>query len=992
MEFRILGPLEALDEGRDVAPPGSKRRALLALLLLHANETLPVERLIDELWGENPPVTAAKALQVHVSRLRKALGAGNGADGVIVTRGHGYQLRVDPERLDAHRFERLIAEGSGELAAGRPARAASAFESALTLWRGAPLADLLDEPFAGRETARLEDLRLAAVEQLNDAKLQLGRHAELIGQLEALIGEHPYREGLRAQLMLALYRSERQADALQAYQDARRTLVEELGIEPGERLRELERAILAQDPSLALVAVESAEPAPSRLPVPPSHTLGRDQDRQDVVALVRRPDVRLVTLTGAGGVGKTRLALEVARRLETEFDDGAWFVSLAATANAEHVSSAITQALGVKPLEGETSKEAVERYLAHKRGLLVLDNFEHLLAAAPLVSDLLAGSSGVVVLATSRKPLRLQTERCYAVAPLQVPVNGDPVAVERAAAGALFVERARSHDRDFALTDDNAGVIAKICRRLDGLPLAIELAAARTTVLDADQLNTRLARALDVLGGGTRDSPDRQRTLRATIDWSHRLLSTAEARTFARFAVFSGGATIEAAEAVTAANLDVLQGLVDKHLLLRRSDSRLWMLETVREVAREQLDTEPYAGRARERHCRHYLALAERAEPQLFTRTEAVWLPRLDAEVDNFRAALDWSLAREPALALRLAGLLYLFWEVSNRDAEGLEWVEAALDAAGDDAPVRDRARALRARVYLLAHRGVAYDWQGSMDEARSAAIDALALSRQGGDPGDVAEALLLLGDFDMANSLPQRRRRELADEALPLARESGDERLVAYALRERALTVAPEQGAAELDEAVAMLRKIGGTRQLLWLYSDTAYNAIKRGRPELARPMLESALALAHELGDPHQLAFVYGNVGLEALFTGDLERAHTAFHDQVRLCREHVLRVGAEGLSGLAAIEARRGGLERAARLLGAASAVGPWDRDVDVAAHLEKRFFAPARAQHGAQAWNAAHAEGAQMSFDQALAFGLSPPWTGLTRVPPTASPRA
>jgi DNA-binding SARP family transcriptional activator len=254
MDFRILGPLEALDEGRDLAPAGGKRRALLALLLLHANETLSRERLIDELWGESPPATATKTLQVHVSRLRKALSAGNGVGAVILTREHGYQLKLDPDRLDAHHFERLVAEGRRELATGDPNSAAAAFEAALSLWRGAPLAGLGQEPFVRREAARLEDLRVAALEDLNEAKLALGRHSELVGQIEALIGEHPYRERLHAQLMLALYRCERQADALQAYQDARTALVEELGIEPGQRLRELERAILAQDPVLAAPA------------------------------------------------------------------------------------------------------------------------------------------------------------------------------------------------------------------------------------------------------------------------------------------------------------------------------------------------------------------------------------------------------------------------------------------------------------------------------------------------------------------------------------------------------------------------------------------------------------------------------------------------------------------------------------------------------------------------------------------------------------------
>ena len=261
MDFHILGPLEALDGGQQVNLGGSKLRAVLALLLLHRGETLSSDRLIDELWGEEPPATAAKTLQVHVSRLRKALASGSGDAGeVVVTSPHGYGLEIDPEQVDAHRFERLLAEGRGELVAHRPAQALAVLEEALALWRGPVLADLSYEAFAQAEIARLEDLRVAALEQLIEAKLALGGHAEVVGQLETLIVEHPYRERLRAQLMLALYRSDRQADALQAYQDARRKLVEELGIEPGERLRELEGAILAQDAALAAPSVPAAAP------------------------------------------------------------------------------------------------------------------------------------------------------------------------------------------------------------------------------------------------------------------------------------------------------------------------------------------------------------------------------------------------------------------------------------------------------------------------------------------------------------------------------------------------------------------------------------------------------------------------------------------------------------------------------------------------------------------------------------------------------------
>jgi predicted ATPase/DNA-binding SARP family transcriptional activator len=979
MDFRILGPLEALDRGRDLAPAGSKRRALLAVLLLHANETLTIDRLVDELWGEDPPATAARTLQAHVSRLRKALdaGAGNGVRELIVTREQGYELQLDPERLDSHRFERLVAEGRAELAASRPQQAASALESALSLWRGTPLADLAYEPFAQPEIARLEELRVAALEDLNDAKLALARHGELVGQLETLIGEHPYRERLRAQLMLALYRCERQADALQAYQDARRTLVEELGIEPGKPLRELERAILAQDPALAKPVVETAEVQGSRLPLPPSRTLGRDQDQQAISQLLRRTDVRLVSLIGPGGVGKTRLALEVARGLELELRDGSWFVSLAAIAHADHVPSAIAQALGVTPLDGETPKLAVERFLAPKGGLLVLDNFEHLLPAAPLIAELLAGAPALAVLATSREPLRLQAEHRYAVAPLQVPAEADPAAVAQAAAGALFVERALSHDRSFELTVGNSAAVAEICRHLDGLPLAIELAAARSTVLDPKQLSARLAGALEVLGAGPRDAPDRQRTLRATIDWSHRLLDAAEAEAFARFAVFAGGATTEGAQEVTGAEIDALHGLVDKQLLLRGHISgpepRLSMLETVREYARERLGADPNAPETHERHCRHYLDLAERAEPELFTGGEAVWLPRLDAEVENFRAAFEWSLRHgNPTHGLRLAGLLVKFWDIRNRSAEGLDWIETALEAAGDDAPIRDRARARRALVELLVDQGAAY----TPDEARPKAVEALALSREAAEPAGIADALLGLASLDMAESHPQPRRCALADEALTYARAAGDDRLVALALLHRAGAVAPERDTGELEQAATALRRLGSARPLLALYNNAAYNAIKAGSPEGARPFLAHAVPLARELGDPVFLTLTCGNVGLEALFSQDLDRAQEAFDEGLRLCREHVVRQFApEGLGGMAAIETRRGDPERAARLLGAATAIGPVG-DADVNAELDEHFFAPARAHFGTRHWREAHAAGAEMSFEEAIAFALTP----------------
>jgi predicted ATPase/DNA-binding SARP family transcriptional activator len=975
MQFSILGPLEVRVDGRDVALGGAVPRGLLAVLLLHANEAVSMERLAVALWGEDASARAVKTIQVYVSRLRRALGDPE----LLVTTPAGYRLRVRPGELDVGEFELRVADGRRALADGQAEEAGTVLREALDLWRGPPLADVASLPFAAVEIARLEEEQLAALELRVEADLAAGRHAELVGELQRLTSQNPWSERLHGQRMLALYRSGRQADALEAYRDARAALVDELGVEPGHELRDLERAILGHDPVAQAPQPPVSAPPTGRLAAPLTRTIGREQQVTEVVDCCRRDGVRLVTLTGPGGVGKTRLSIDVALVLQVEFEHGAWFVPMAAITEPGRVASAIAQALAIPPLGGEAPEDAIRRFLAPKEALLVLDNFEHLLCAAPFVTDLLAAAPALRVLATSREPLRVAAERRFVVPPLTVPVDGNPADIEQTAASALFVERCRNHDATFTVTGDNAGAIASICRRLDGLPLAIELAAARTPLLGTKELERRLVQSLDALGPAARDAPARQRTLRATIDWSHRLLAPAEARAFARFAVFAGGASVAAAERVTGADLDALEGLVDKHLLQRRHDAagetRLLMLETIREYARERLDTDAAAADFHDRHSRHYFALVETAEPALSTAAEGEWLPRLDADLDNLRAALDWSLRNGDAtLGLRLAGLLAEFWDIRAMSAEGLAWLQTALQAAGDDAPIADRARARRAQVKLLQEQGALYDAAGLRGQAGARAVEALALSRRAGDPSGIAQALLLLGDFEEAESFPQQRRRALAEEALIYARRAGDERLIADALTARADAVAPDEGAVEREDAIAALRAIGAWRWLAMLYNRAAYHAIKAGSPERARPFLADAEPLVRELGDQMLLCAVYGNAGLSALFTGDLDGARKAFEKELRLCQELVIPwLASEGLAGLAAIASREDDLDRAARLLGAATATGPLG-DVEVTAQLERDFYAAARERHGERQWNEGQAAGAELDFADAIEVGL------------------
>ncbi|HEY6888664.1 MAG TPA: BTAD domain-containing putative transcriptional regulator, partial [Solirubrobacter sp.] len=722
MRFAILGPLEVLGANGPLSVGGPRQRALLTALLVRANEPVSSEQLAIALWGDEVAVDRVNAVYVNVSRLRKSLQD----DGhVLETTSAGYRLHVGPEELDATVFARLVKQA----VAAEPARALELAGAALALWRGEPLADSVAAPFVQVEIARLQEQRLEALEVRVDAALAMGRHAALIGDLQGLLAEHPTRERFAADLMLALYRSGRQAEALEVYRNARGGLVEQAGIEPGPELQRLHEAVLNQDPSIESparageVARElrtQSKPPPdasgrgwrSAMPRPPNRTIGRDREVGAVADRLRAEHVRLLTLTGPGGVGKTRLALEAARAVEADFADGAWFVSLAALEQSQHVAGAIVDALNVVAVTGEAPEEAVERFLAAKHLLLLVDNCEHLPAAAAFLGTLPAAGPGVTVLATSREPLAVHAEEVFLVPPLAMPdpaTDGDLDALLRGDAIALFCERARAHDADFELSQDSAGPVASICRRLDGLPLAIELAAARCALLSPSEIVARLGVALSALGSGPRDAPARQRTLRTTIDWSYALLDDDEKACFARMAVFAGGATVDAAETITGADLDTVDRLVAKSLLMRQrgrhGQTRVWMLETIRAYARERFAALPDQEAVRERHFNHLLRTAQEqgAHTALDGPQAREHLACLDDEVENFRAALRWAADRGAAIrSLELSTALVDYWQRRDRHAEAADWILPALRETAATADPALRARALAKAFWPL--------------------------------------------------------------------------------------------------------------------------------------------------------------------------------------------------------------------------------------------------------------------------------------------------
>ncbi|MFE2598995.1 BTAD domain-containing putative transcriptional regulator [Streptomyces sp. NPDC059396] len=752
MRFGVLGPLEVWSaEGRLVPVPEVKVRTLLADLLAHHGEVVPTGRLIEDLWGGSAyTARPTSSLQAKVSQLRRALeNAEAGARSLIAHQAPGYTIDIPAEALDIGRFRALVAEAR---ICDEPRAKAAVLTDALSLWRGPAFADFADQPFVRSAAAALEEERLAAVEVYAETRLELGEHSVLVGELTTLVDRFPLREGLRAVQMRTLYRAGRPSEALDSYADLRRRLDEELGLMPGPALDALQQAILRHDPQLARQESRTDPATAARvrtnLTGSVSTLVGRDEAMDEVRSLISRQ--RLVTLTGPGGVGKTRLAAATVNGLSAEFPDGAWLVELAGACaperamGSEPLAERIMAVLGIRESAFDSraagAGQRLADVLASQRLVLVLDSCEYAIDdVARLAGPLLDSAPGLHILATSQEPLRISGETVWPVPSLGLPLPGEDRldTVLASSAVRLFVDRVRATDPDFSPDTATVRRIAEICRRLDGIPLALELAATRVRALGVDELYDRLDDRFRILTSGYRDAPHRHRTLQATIDWSWSLLDTREQTVLRRLSVFAEGCDLEAAEQVCSGAgmpgedvVDALAVLVDRSLALR-SDSpagaRYRLLESVAAYGQQRLGESGESGALAARHLRYYTELAERAQPHLHGRDQRRWLRRLDGEAANFQRALEEARRTDDAhRALRLSNALSWYRFLRGRLGEARRALATALavegEVTGGKVTPTERAEAAswHAGFSMLLGEGASYigPAKGGSDEA----------------------------------------------------------------------------------------------------------------------------------------------------------------------------------------------------------------------------------------------------------------------------------
>jgi predicted ATPase/DNA-binding SARP family transcriptional activator len=955
MKFAILGPIQVWAQQRRVKLGGPQQVALLAFLLLHANRAVSSDALIDALWDGNAS-GGRNRVQMAIARLRKALEAGvDDAGQRVRTVSGGYLLAVEPGELDADEFRAGVQAGRAALDAGDPASASRLLGDALALWRGPALAEVAFADFAQHDIRQLDELRLGALEARIEAYLQLGKHAEVISELEGLLVEQPARELFAAQLMLALYRCGRQADALGVYQRTRTRLAEELGLEPGPALKALQAQILEQAPSLeeparvgdAGARTTVAVGARIGVGVPRAvhmRPVGRERELQELSAFLADPDVVLVTLTGTGGTGKTTLALATADDARASFPDGVTVVALAEVSDERQVVHEVARVVGVELSSQDPALDALVRTLRFQRRLVVLDNFEHVLGAAPAVARLAAECPQLKLVVTSRARLRVSGERVYPVGGLAVPQPGEARSVEsllRWSATALFVERARAADPGFAVADADAGSVSELCRYLGGLPLAVELAAARASLLSPTEILERVRRSADSLGPGRRDAPERHRTLQATIDWTLDSLTAGERRLFAVAGLFVGGFTIEAVEAVFPEQdqsvVDGLSTLLDHGLIQRapaRGRSRFAMLEPIRDVALQRLREDSRYNDAASRYAEYYARLAELSDAALRGPGQLECFDQLHDELGNLRAVMGGA-ASQPQLdtALRIAYALTMYWSISDLQPEMPAWLTWALQQPQGDPAIRTRA--------LFALGVVAFDDReyrqstAALEECLRSCDELLDTSLT-----VLCEAILALASSRLAD---EHRVYPPAGWGRSLAAKTDDLWTQAIVLMLAGISTLNYNDAREdLQRALSLFDSLDDRIFPANVKQNLGHAALKAGDYGYAQLTLEQAAVDADPVWGPGFQAAIDGDLGVLHLLQGRNAQAREYLTRALAAFRAIGWRASVrEALTALAALAVIEGMPEHAIKLTTAAQAVfdGPL---ADTSEILHQRYL--------------------------------------------------
>jgi predicted ATPase/DNA-binding SARP family transcriptional activator len=966
VEIRLLGPLEVQDEDRPVRVPGARQRALLAILLTRANEVVSADRLIDDLWGETPPAEPANALQAAVSRLRRALGpmARDGTAGLrIVTRPPGYRLEVDTETIDAARFERLSAEGCKALTTGDAGKALALLDQALALWRGPALAEFSYDTFALAEIERLEELRLTALEARAQASLANGLHAELPGELRALVSSHPLSERLRGQLMVALCRAGRQGEALQVYHEGVRVLAEELGIEPGPDLRQVAAAILEGDPDHVL-APPLGQPGGWATNIASQATsfIGRDHEMGELMRLLA--DRRLVTLTGPGGSGKTRLALHVAAKLVHAFPDGVWHVDLTAVPSTRYIVHAIATVLRF-PIDQYTSdldaKSQLLDYLHGRSMLLVLDNAEHLTAGSDLYTEIVDSAPAVKILLTSRARLNLRNESVLDLAGLPyLPARngqGDPDAL------CLFIDRARQVDPHLDLSVENRTAALRICSLVEGMPLGLELASAWAAALPCSEIAREIERSFDFLSTTMHDIPEGHRSMRAAFQHSWNLLSGPEQAGLRKLSVFKGSFDRDAALEVADVDLRLLTDLVGKSVVRREGAGRFGMHSLIRQYAAERLTARSEeCMTAVRRHAEHYVRRLTERERSLIGDLALQAREEMRPDVADLRDAILDAVTRwDGDRALAALRSLFTFYRLGLHEGiaafhelvEALEgrgvtiaseeparvsllaaivsqaFCETICGVTSSEATLRRCLPILRADPRLGRELGLALlcvgtdvDYRGDAREAVTWLDEALAVLHDVGDESLVWPCLLWLGWARL--ELGQgRRATAIFHEAHEISARIRDLQGVAYSLTKLGAAADARGAYAEGKRyhmgALDAFIRLGDRAGPAYAISRMSLSAWGMGRfveaERLGREGLELSTAIGHSWG----IGTSYSRIGFAQLGQGRVLDAGASFRCALQYALDHELAsVGLYALVGAGAIMVRTGNRGRGAWLL--------------------------------------------------------------------------